>query len=400
MSSRRIGTLAWSLGGLAVLFTGAELFLLALNWDTPKPGDFGARWVEIVDSVLLLMFPLMGSLIASKRPTNPIGWLLTGASLVVVTEEFAREYGLYGLATDPGAVPGAAFASWWFQVTWIVSLAALPVLFLLFPNGRLLSRRWRWTIVASFIPVAIVMGPVAFKVWPYRGRDLLVEPDSLSAVRDAEALIGPALLILLGMFVVALISMWMRYRRTHVVEKQQIRWLLFTGLFLIVVDVLIDLLISGPPSALEELVGTISISLVPVAIAVAILRHRLYDIDRIINRAIVYAVVTGSLVAVYAGTVFALGTMAVGKDDNLTVAAATLVAAAAFRPLLRRVQGFVDRRFYRHKYDAQKTIDAFGARLREETDLDELTADLVGVVKVTMQPANVGLWLTPAEDRL
>jgi ABC-type uncharacterized transport system permease subunit len=171
-------------------------------------------------------------------------------------------------------------------------------------------------------------------------------------------------------------------------------------LVLILVDVLIDLLIAGPPSALEELTGTISISLVPVAIAIAILRHRLYDIDRIINRAIVYAVVTGSLVAVYAATVFVAGTVAVGRDDSLTVAAATLVAAAAFRPVLGRVQGFVDRRFYRHKYDAQKTIDAFGARLREETDLDELTADLVGVVKVTMHPTNVGLWLRPAEDKL
>jgi hypothetical protein len=203
-------------------------------------------------------------------------------------------------------------------------------------------------------------------------------------------------LILLAMFVVSLISMWIRYLRSAVAEKRQIQWLLFTGVILVVVDVLIDLLIAGPPSALEELVGTISISLVPVAIAIAILRHRLYDIDRLINRAIVYAVVTGSLVAVYAGTVFVIGTVAIGRDDNLTVAAATLVAAAAFRPLLRRVQGFVDRRFYRHKYDAQKTIDAFGSRLREETDLDELTGDLVGVVRSTMQPAHVSLWLREA----
>ena len=396
MTGRRVRLLAWGLTGVALLFTAAEMLLLALNWDTPKPEDFGERWVEIVDSVLFLMFPLMGSLIASRRPKNPIGWILASATLVVVTEEFAREYGLYGLETAPGAVPGAAFASWWFQVTWIVSLVALPILFLLYPNGRLLSSRWRWSIIAACIPAAIVMGPVAARAWPYRGRNLLVDPDSLPAVREAEELIGPALLILLAMFAVSLFSMWLRYTRSRTTEKQQIRWLLFTGVLLIVVDVLIDLLIAGPPSAFEELVGTISISLVPVAIAVAILRHRLYDIDRLINRAIVYAVVTGSLVAVYAGTVFVIGTVAIGRDDNLTVAAATLVAAAAVRPLLRRVQGFVDRRFYRHKYDAQKTIDAFGSRLREETDLDELTVDLVGVVRSTMQPAHVSLWLREA----
>jgi hypothetical protein len=178
---RRVRILAWSLSVLAVLFTGAELFLLALNWNTPKPGDFGARWVEIVDSILLLMFPLMGSLVASRRPTNPIGWLLAGASLLTVTEEFAREWALYALVTAPGAVPAGGFASWWFQVSWIVGLAALPVLFLLFPSGRLLSSRWRWTIVASAVPVAIIMGPVASRVWPYKGRDLLVRPDSLAA---------------------------------------------------------------------------------------------------------------------------------------------------------------------------------------------------------------------------
>jgi hypothetical protein len=140
-----------------------------------------------------------------------------------------------------------------------------------------------------------------------------------------------------------------------------------------------------------------SLTTLPLAIGIAILRHRLFDIDRIINRTIVYALVTGSALAVYSGTVFLVGTVAVGSSDNLTVAVATLAAAAVFRPALARVQGFVDRRFYRRRYDAQLTIDQFGARLREETDLDELTGDLVGVVSTTMQPEHVSVWLVPTE---
>jgi hypothetical protein len=135
-----------------------------------------------------------------------------------------------------------------------------------------------------------------------------------------------------------------------------------------------------------------------VAVGVAILKYRLYDIDRIINRTIVYALASGSVVAVYAGTVFVAGTLVAGSSDNLTVAIATLIAAAAFRPLRARVQALVDRRFFRRKYDSQQTIDAFGARLREETDLDTLTSDLVGVVRSTMQPAHASVWLLSSEE--
>jgi hypothetical protein len=399
MGDRRVTFLAWSLTGIAVVITATELVLWSLNADSPVPSDFGSRWVELVDSALFLLFPIMGSLIAWKRPDNPLGWLLAGVSVVITSEEMAREYAFYALITSPGGLPGGAAASWWYEIGWIFGLSALPALFLLFPDGRLISPRWRWCLLAAAIPALIVAGPVAVWVWPYRGADLLVRPESIEAVTRAESLIGPALLILLGAFFASLVSMFLRYRRGGVAERQQLKWLLAAGLVLLIDATIADILVPGEASAIEELIGTIVISLVPVAIAVAILRHRLYDIDRIINRAIVYSVVTGSLVAVYAATVFAIGTVAIGRDDNLTVAVATLVAAALFRPLLRRVQGFVDRRFYRHKYDAQKTIDAFGSRLREETDLNELTEDLVGVVRSTMQPSHVTLWLKAQEGR-
>jgi hypothetical protein len=182
------------------------------------------------------------------------------------------------------------------------------------------------------------------------------------------------------------LSLLVRFFKARGVERQQLKLLAFAAVLFAIE--------SSEALPLPEWTFPVMLMLIPIAVTLAILRYRLYDIDRIINRTLVYAIVTGSALAVYAATVFVIGAVAVGSSDNLTVAVATLAAAAIFRPALRRVQAFVDRRFYRHKYDAQHTIDAFGARLREETNLDELTGDLVSVVRTTMQPEHVSVWLT------
>jgi hypothetical protein len=198
-------------------------------------------------------------------------------------------------------------------------------------------------------------------------------------------------------------SLIVRFVRSRGDERRQLKWLAYASA-LVGVTAVISLTIESlypdddsPIVRILQLSLLLALSAVPIATGIAILRYRLYDIDRLISRTIVYLVVTGSLIAVYAGTVFVVSTIAVGSSDNLTVAIATLAAAAAFRPLLVRVRDFVDRRFYRHKYDAQKTIDAFGSRLREETDLDELTGDLVGVVRTAMQPEHVSVWFRGSE---
>ena len=219
-----------------------------------------------------------------------------------------------------------------------------------------------------------------------------------------SALTGVSLIIVVARITDLLITR----RKASGIERQQTKWFVYSVVACVGIIGAAQLMFvfegDGDGESVLNFFGFLAIMaglmLVPVAMGVSILHYRLYDIDRIISRTIVYVLVTGSLITVYAGTVFIVGTVAVGSSDNLTVAIATLAAAAAFRPLLARVRDLVDRRFYRHKYDAQKTVDAFGLRLREETDLDELTGDLVGVVRTTMQPEQVSLWLrAPGADR-
>ena len=345
------------------------------------------------------VFVACGTLIVTRRPTHPIGWafslygLLVGAALMC----FAL-----GIAwSDAGRGTDAGWAEAIGNCLATVAVLLIPAALLRFPDGSLLSLRWRWASWATVVTAAL--GGTATLLnggWGGDAEQATVVSPLRSATRPWGDVASQAFYSMMVVsIVVAGASLILRYRSAHGVARQQMKWLAVAAAFL-VASVIASLLFTGTaeldhPALVILLAG--AFASVPGAVAVAILRHGLYDIDRLINRAIVYAVVTGSLVAVYAGTVFVIGTVAIGRDDNLTVAAATLVAAAAFRPLLRRVQGFVDRRFYRHKYDAQKTIDAFGSRLREETDLDELTDDLVGVVRSTMQPAHVSLWLNAQE---
>jgi hypothetical protein len=318
--------------------------------------------------------------------------------LFAAAYSFTYQYELYTLITQPGALPaGEAFAwlqAWIYVPALVTCFTFLP---LLFPDGRLPSRRWRPVQVLS---VGALIGVCLADA---------LEPGRIThtPIQNPFGLHGPlyeliSLAVPLLMFPATILSvsaLIVRWRRSHGEERQQLKVFAF-GASLLPVTVLTwvtSALLDIRGSGLEPILSSAAFLVLPVAAGVAILRYRLYDIDRIINRTIVYALVTGSALAVYAGTVFVVGTVVVGSNDNLTVAVATLAAAAIFRPALRRVQAFVDRRFYRHKYDAQHTIDAFGTRLREETDLDELTEDLVGVVRTTMQPEHVSLWLRAQE---
>jgi hypothetical protein len=277
---------------------------------------------------------------------------------------------------------------------------------LLFPTGKLASATWRWaggfvalTLGIQTILLAVRPGPI--DVVPAVDNPLGIGGGEgairfLTEGAGGNVLTAASFAIVLARVVVLFLTL----RKASVIERQQMKWFVYSIVTCIALLLLSQLVLAldnddeGVLNLLGFLVNVAGLMLIPVAMGVSILRYRLYDIDRIINRTIVYAAVTGSLVAVYAGTVFLAGTVAVGgQGDKLSVAAATLVAAALFRPLKVGVQGIVDRRFYRHKYDAQKTIDAFGSRLREETDLDELTGDLVGVVRTAVQPSQVSLWL-------
>jgi MFS family permease len=387
---RRFAPLAWGLAFLCFVLAGVSIALARLNntsLETMLENSFGL--------VFATVFPLTGAIVASRRPGNAIGWLMIGGPLFAAVLIVANAYANRALLIAPGLLPGGGLASWVVAWGWIPMIAMFPLLLLLFPHGRPLSRRWRWVLYIFVADATFsVLGFMA--LWPFRGVELLREfnegglPAPLPVITKAAIYSFPLFVAATG---AGIVSLLLRFRRSRAEERQQLKWFTYAATI-----AGLEFLASLVGVEVNQVWDTIAIVVLAAAIAIAILKYRLYEIDRIINRTIVYALVTASAVAVYAAIVFLAGTVAVRPSDNLTVAAATLAAAAIFRPLLRRVQRLVDRRFYRQKYDAQQTIDAFGARLREETDIDALTDDLLSVVRATMHPSPVNVWLRPTES--
>jgi hypothetical protein len=334
----------------------------------------------------------VGALLASRRPRPPVGWLLFGVGLAVPLSLLVEWYTKYGLLGRPGSLPAAehlvGFAVLGFTVIW---LACAGFVLLLTPTGRLLSPRWRWWArVAAAAPVVAVLASV-------------VQPDPLAPDWYGNPLAVPALARLLLVpgvagIVVVLVSVLVgagslvvRFRRARGVERLQLRWLaLAAGLLLVA-------LVAGylGKDAVVLASMCLCVALLPLATGAAILRDRLYDLDRIISRTLTYGLLTVLLAGGYALVVLGLGQL-LGRDSSLVVAAATLAVAALFQPARRRIQAIVDRRFNRRRYNAAKTVEAFSARLRDEIDLNALSAELLAVAHQTMQPTTAALWLRPS----
>jgi len=320
---------------------------------------------------------------------------------------------LYALVSQPGSLPGAKIAAWLAEWTWVPSVGLIGTfLVLLFPDGRLPSRRWR---AVAWLAVTAMLFPglsLAFLPGPLEETPgiAIANPFGIEATRSILEMVGAVGFFLLPFcFVASAVSMVLRFRRSQGIERQQLKWFVSAAALLAVTftaTVVASFFVgdlsgrSAPPLALKvaQDITTLTFAGLPVAAGIAILRYRLYDIDRIINRTLVYGSLTATLAVVYFGSVVSLQAAfraLSGQDSTLAVVASTLAIAALFNPLRRRMQGFVDRRFYRSKYDARKTLEAFTARLREETDLEALSDDLVGVIRDTMQPEHVSLWLRP-----
>jgi hypothetical protein len=359
-----------------------------------------------------LAFPLVGALIASRHPKNPIGWICLAAGIIWMLSNLTIGYGTYGLlAARPGSVPFPAAIGSLGVWTWALTLGLLGIyLILLFPDGRLPSRRWR--PLAWFSGAVIVLVSLGTALTPGRLPDLGGVPNPFGLEEYpwvAEAAQGVTLLLPLCMLASAL-SLVLRFVRSGGEEREQIKWLAFAALILglgsssfVIPSIILSNDAGGADplwmNLLEDAV-LLSVAGIPVAIGFAVLKYRLYDIDVIINRTLVYGALTTALALVYFGgvaTIQAIFRALTGQEEQtqLAIVVSTLVIAALFNPLRRRIQGFIDRRFYRRKYDAAKTLEAFSAKLRDETDLDALSDDLVGVVRETMQPAHVSLWLRP-----
>ncbi len=398
MSARAASRLAWSLCSLCVALLAARVVLLVLNKDTTlATGGWGTANYAFILLVIILAFTLVGALISSRLPANPIGWICLTIGLILALEAVADGYHVYALQTRPG-LPGGEYMAWLGNWLWAPAIFLTGTfLVLLFPDGRLPSRRWRvvaWSSVAALILIGVTY---AFVPGRLDEAPNVTNPLGIESVGSILRFVYAwDLLLLLPCFAASALSMVLRFRRSTGEVRQQIKWFAAAAVLqAMAFSFYISFYFVLPSEVIEDLVA-LTIAGLPVAVGIAILRYRLYDIDVVINRALVYGSLTATLVLVYVGSVISLQyvfRLLTGGGSQLVIVASTLAIAALFNPLRRRIQAFVDRRFYRRKYDAKKTLEEFGARLRDETDLEALGDDLVAVARRSMQPAYAGLWL-------
>jgi hypothetical protein len=425
MSRRTAAWLAWSLWAVCVVLITLALVLdfMTEEFSFDEGGFRYSPGFAVLTGVLSLAYPAVGALIASWLPTNPIGWIFCGMGLLYVAQRFTTAYADYALLENIALPWGESGA--WFS-TWIgVAYFTLNVfLMLLFPGGRLPSGRWRIVVWVTILGGAITALGVAFMPGilfthryvenPFEVVGVIAPKLTTFAFFGASRILGTTLLLI--SLLAALFSVIRRLRHARGDERQQLKWFMFAAVPATVLGSLdaLDIIVANfttdfmfqPVYILYELglivpivyVKVLALLLVPVCTYIAILRYSLYDIDVVINRTLVYGSLTASLVALYFGGIVVLQRVFVlltGQQSTLAIVASTLLIAALFTPLRRRIQSFIDRRFYRRKYDARKTLEAFSAHLRNETDLEALRDDLVGVVRETMQPAYVSVWIRP-----
>ena len=386
--------LAWALAGLTVLTLVLAFWLGGLLWSTgrdPRPSNATLGAVVLVT----VSAAAVGALVASRRPRHPVGWLLLGVGLGLVVSLLVQAYVGYGLLARPGSLPGARYLAGFAYSTVPIWLSCAGFVLLLTPTGTLPSPRWRWWArLAAAAPVVTVLGSV---VQPdplapdYYGNPLAVP--ALARVLVVPAVAG--VVVVMVSLLVGALSLVVRFRRARGVERLQLRWLAYAAA--LAAGLLLVALFAGFVLAKDEVVFVslaLGMALLPLATGAAILRYRLYDLDRIISRTLAYGLLTVLLGGGYAVVVLGLGQL-LGQDSPPVVAGATLAGAAAFQPARRRVQQAVDQRFNRRRQDAARMITAFAARLRDQVDLDTLMAELLEVVEETMQPTTASLWLRP-----
>ena len=395
MSTRATLWLAWSMWVLSLALTVLGLWLLILGLSHPNVLVY-PYWPE--GTLLAVGYSTVGAVVASRRPTNPIGWVLCAIGLSWGADLFNSGYAIYALLAVPGSLPAGEAAAWIASWIWIPGLGLIMSLALLFPTGRLPSARWRPFAWLSVLLVATGTILAAFSPGPSIGLSVR-NPLGIEGLPNVYEQLQALMFTLLF---VASASLLVRLHHARGVERQQIKWVAYAGALASGASLSTYTVLEAMDLRWIELVGKVpalvGILGVPTAVGIAILRYRLYEIDLLINRTLVYGTLTAMLVALYFGGIVVLQRVFIaltGERSTLAVVASTLLIAALFNPLRRSIQGFIDRRFYRSKYDAAKTLEAFSAKLRDETDLDALSDNLVGIVRETMQPSHVSLWLRP-----
>lgn len=399
--SRWAPALAWGVWGLALALTGVGLWLLAITQDAPRPDPVVFGWGTIVERVLATGTGAIGAVVAARRPRLPIGWLLLVITLGFPLWDVAEAYARHAMWTD-SASWGWRYAAWSTNWTWALAPGLLPALLLVFPTGRPLSPRWGVVLRVAWVELVLLVLVTALAPGPLDAFPRVSNPLSVPGLPDLATdglgpVLGIAFLGLEALTLVALVGLLLRYRRSTGDERLQMKWVAWGA------TVLVSAILAGPYltedlRTITEAMGDLALT---GALAAALLRYRLYDIDRLVSRTVTYALVTGILLAVYTASVLAMRPVVepLTGGSDLAVAGSTLVVAAAFGPLRRRVQALVDHRFNRRQYDAGRAVEAFGQRLRDEVDLDDVTTDLQATVTATLQPANTSVVLLRSEWR-
>jgi hypothetical protein len=390
---RRTATLlAWGTCALALVVIVCVVVLTLLNRDL--------RDMNFV--IVGVSSTIVGGAVASRRPANPVGWLFLGSALISAVKVMAGEYAIYGIVTDPGSLPLPYALAWLSNMMVLVGpMMSFVLIPLYFPDGRPVSQRWAY--VARISLASLLLFTVIYAFAPGEALDGfgIQNPLGIEALRPFMKTFDTVVLAcFIALILAAAGSLVVRFLRSVGEERQQLKWFTYAAAIL-PVWFLVNSPIQDAFPDLFAILDSLFIAAVPIAAGIAILRYRLYDIDIIINRTLVYGVLSVLLGLIYFGAIVlsqaALRTLA-GGESSLAVVVSTLAIAALFNPLRQRVQDFIDRRFYRKKYDATKTLEAFSARLREETDLDRLGGELVSVVHETVRPEHASLWLKPPDD--
>src|SRR5215213_1644204 len=400
---RRAAWLAWSLAALSVALLVGGIALSRAASSTAPDLQFGGETDDssaVIDLATLLTFSLVGAIIASRHPRNTIGWLFCSVGVTIGLNSFAGDYAEFWLASGFGMRSLGETAAWFSSWLWIL-LVYVPtsLLLLLFPDGRLPSPRWRpvaWGVAlgtaGGVVGYALEAGPLVD--FPQIANPYGVDGPVVGMAGVAGNIAAA------GSMVASAVSLIVRLRRAGSEQRQQIKRLAYGGAVVVGI-ICVGGLITLWSVPVTIVIMAVSLLGLPVFTGIAIVRYRLYDIDLLINRTLVYGPLTATLVALYFGAEVLLQRIFVtltGQQSTLVVVASTLLIAALFNPLRRRIRSFLDRRFYRRKYDAAKILEALSTKLRDETGLEALNEDLVDVVAETMQPEHVSLWLCPAPD--
>ena len=380
MSSVRLERAAWALVVFVFLLAVTTVVIVVVE-DSPLSDVTGGGLL-----VPAVGFPVLGALVIRQRGTHLVGWLLIVMGTTIAFQGLCEQWAQQAVVDDPGSLPLGELASWvqaWAWIPgWLLATTLLPAVF---PDGRP-TGRVRLLARVDAIAVAMMTLAVAAASWHLRGPVLITAPDSDPRVATLNDIASVSIGVIAILTCISFGSLVVRFRRATPAVRRQIAWVAYGAAIAVLITLLgavFDLGAAFPLLRASALLG---------GLAVAMLRYRLYDIDVAINRTLVYGALTGLLAATYLGGVLLLQ-LVLSPSSNFAIAGSTLAVAALFRPARARIQAVVDRRFFRRKYDAQRTLEAFAARLRDEVSLDALSSELRDVVSETMQPANVSLWL-------